>query len=122
MWLEQYKNTVKASTLTAQKFALKKHIIPHFGKIPINKITIPYCQSKVNHWFSYYKKFNNLIMITSQIFQYAISVRLLTNNPMNGVIRPKRQMDIDQEDYAAPYYSQKQLITFLDKAKTVAFF
>ena len=28
-------------------------------------------------------------MITSQIFQYAISVRLLTNNPMNGVIRPK---------------------------------
>ena len=61
-------------------------------------------------------------MITSQIFQYAISVRLLTNNPMNGVIRPKRQMDIDQEDYAAPYYSQKQLITFLDKAKTVAFF
>lgn len=117
MWLEQYKNTVKASTLTAQKFALKKHIIPHFGKIPINKITIPYCQSKVNHWFSYYKKFNNLIMITSQIFQYDISVRLLTNNPMNGVIRPKRQMDIDQEDYAAPYYSQKQLITFLDKAK-----
>lgn len=117
MWLEQYKNTVKASTLTSQKVALRKHILPLFGKIPINKITIPYCQTQVNHWFTYYKKFNNLIMITSQIFQYAISVRLLTNNPMNGVIRPKRQMDIDQEDYASPYYSQKQLSNFLDIAK-----
>ena len=117
MWLEQYKNTVKASTLTTQKVALKKHILPLFGKIPINKISIPYCQTQVNHWFSYYKKFSNLITITTQIFQYAISVRLLTSNPMDGVIRPKRQMDIDQEDYAAPYYSQTQLNTFLTIAK-----
>ena len=117
MWLEQYKNTVKASTLTTQKVALKKHILPLFGKIPINKISIPYCQTQVNHWFTYYKKFNNLIMITTQIFQYAISVRLLTRNPMEGVIRPKRQMDIDQEDYAAPYYSQSQLNKFLTIAK-----
>lgn len=117
MWLEQYKNTVKASTLTTQKVALKKHILPLFGKIPINKISIPYCQTQVNHWFTYYKKFSNLITITTQIFQYAISVRLLTSNPMDGVIRPKRQMDIDQEDYAAPYYSQTQLNTFLTIAK-----
>ena len=117
MWLEQYKNTVKASTLTTQKVALRKHILPVFGKIPINKITIPYCQEQVNHWFTYYKKFNNLIMITSQVLQYAINVRLLTTNPMAGVIRPKRQIDIDQEDYSAPYYSQVQLSNFLSIAE-----
>lgn len=117
MWIEQYKHTVKASTLTSQKLALRKHVLPSFGKIPISKITIPYCQEQVNHWFSYYKKFNNLIMITSQVFQYAINVRLLTTNPMNGIIRPKRQMDIDQEEYAAPYYSQSQLNDFLKIVK-----
>lgn len=117
MWLDQYKNTVKESTLTSQKVALRKHVLPVFGKIPINKITIPYCQEQVNYWFSYYKKFNNLIMITSQIFQYAINVRMLTSNPMTGIIRPKRQIDIDQEDYAAPYYSQTQLSNFLKLVK-----
>ena len=117
MWLEQYRHTVKASTLTSQKVALRKHVLPLFGKIPISKITIPYCQEQVNHWFTYYKKFNNLIMITSQVFQYAINVRLLTTNPMDGIIRPKRQMDIDQEEYAAPYYSQQQLTDFLKIAK-----
>ncbi|MGV3085081.1 site-specific integrase [Enterococcus dispar] len=118
MWLEQYKHTVKPSTLTSQKVALKKHVLPRFGKIPISKITIPYCQEQVNHWFSYYKKFNNLIMITSQVFQYAINTRMLTMNPMDGVIRPKRQMDIDQEEYSAPYYSQTQLSNFLTIVKT----
>lgn len=117
MWLEQYRHTVKPSTLTSQKVALRKHVLPLFGKIPISKITIPYCQEQVNHWFTYYKKFNNLIMITSQVFQYAINVRLLTTNPMDGIIRPKRQMDIDQEEYAAPYYSQKQLTDFLKIVK-----
>lgn len=117
MWLEQYKNTVKASTYTVQKVALKKHILPLFEKIPINKITIPYCQKQVNHWFSYYKKYSNLISITTSIFQYAINVRLLTTNPMAGVIRPKKQQAIDEDEYQAVYYNRLQLQEFLDIVK-----
>lgn len=48
MWLEQYKNTVKASTFTVQKLALSKHVLPLFGKLPISRISIPYCQTQVN--------------------------------------------------------------------------
>ncbi|MGI6155050.1 MAG: tyrosine-type recombinase/integrase [Enterococcus lemanii] len=113
MWLEQYKNTVKASTFTVQKVALKKHILPLFGNIAISKITIPYCQKQVNHWFSYYKKYSNLISITASIFQYAISVKLILNNPMNSIVRPKRQHTIDEEEYSAPYYNKNQLHEFL---------
>lgn len=117
MWLEQYKNTVKASTYTVQKLALEKHILPLFGKIPINKITIPYCQKQVNHWFSYYKKNSNLISITTSILQYAINVRLLTTNPMAGVIRPKKQQAIDEDEFQAVYYNRHQLQEFLDIVK-----
>ncbi len=118
MWLEQYKNTVKASTFTVQKMALKKHILPLFGKIQIGKITIPYCQKQVNHWFTYYKKYSNLISITASIFQYAINIRLLTTNPMDGIIRPKKQQSIDEEEFQAPYYNKEQLHEFLSIAKT----
>lgn len=117
MWLEQYRHTVNPSTFTQQKLARNKHVLPLFGKIVISKITIPYCQTQVNHWFSYYKKFNNLIMIPSQIFQYAINIRLVNYNPMDGVIRPKRQAAIDDEGYKAPSYTQQQLTDFLDLLK-----
>lgn len=90
-WFEQYKNTVKESTYVVQRVALNKHILPLFGERRISKISIPYCQKQVNHWFSYYKKYSNLIGMTNSIFQYAKSLRLIRRNPMEGVIRPKRQ-------------------------------
>lgn len=117
MWLEQYKNTVKASTYTIQKVAIDKHILPLFGHIRMSKITIQFCQKQVNHWFSYYKKYSNLIGITTSVFNYAINIRLLNNNPMDGVIRPKKQQKVDEEDYIAPFYDREQLLTFLSVVK-----
>lgn len=116
-WFEQYKNTVKPSTYVVQRVALKNHILPLFGQLRISKISIPYCQKQVNHWFSYYKKFSNLIGMTTSIFQYAISLRLIRRNPMEGVIRPKRQKSIDEEKYVAPFYSKEELLHFLQITK-----
>lgn len=117
-WFEQYKNTVRESTYVAQKLAYKKHILPLFGNLKISKISIPYCQKQVNHWYSYYKKYSNLIGLTSSIFKYALSLRLIRNNPMDGVIRPKRKKRIDEEKYVAPYYEKEELLNFLEIAKT----
>ncbi|GEK36579.1 hypothetical protein K5E_08320 [Enterococcus thailandicus] len=70
-WFEQYKNTVRESTYVAQKLAYKKHIFPLFRNLKISRISIPYCQKQVNHWYSYYKKYSNLIGLTSSVFKYA---------------------------------------------------
>jgi len=83
----------------------------------MSKITIQFCQKQVNHWFSYYKKYSNLIGITTSVFNYAINIRLLNNNPMDGVIRPKKQQKVDEEDYIAPFYDREQLLTFLSVIK-----
>ena len=114
---EQYKNTVRESTYVAQKLAYKKHIFPLFGNLKISRISIPYCQKQVNHWYSYYKKYSNLIGLTSSIFKYALSLRLIRNNPMDAVIRPKRKKRIDEERYSAPYYEKEELLEFLEIAK-----
>ena len=116
-WFEQYKNTVRESTYVAQKLAYKKHIFPLFGNLKISRISIPYCQKQVNHWYSYYKKYSNLIGLTSSIFKYALSLRLIRSNPMDAVIRPKRKKRIDEERYSAPYYEKEELLEFLEIAK-----
>lgn len=97
-WLEQYKNTVRKSTYVAQCLALNKHILPLFGRLKISKITISYCQKQVNDWYSYCKKFSNLIGLTSSIFKYALSIRLFRSNPMYSVIRPKRKRKSTRKD------------------------
>lgn len=116
-WFEQYKNTVRESTYVAQRLAYKKHIFPLFGNLKISKISIPYCQKQVNYWYSYYKKYSNLIGLTSSVFKYALSLRLIRNNPMDAVIRPKRKKQIDEERYSAPYYEKEELLAFLEIAK-----
>lgn len=116
-WFEQYKNTVRESTYVAQRLAYKKHIFPLFGNLKISKISIPYCQKQVNYWYSYYKKYSNLIGLTSSVFKYALSLRLIRNNPMDAVIRPKRKKQIDEERYSAPYYEKEELLAFLEIAQ-----
>ncbi|MDC0751059.1 hypothetical protein POG05_05055 [Enterococcus innesii] len=78
-------------------------MLPLFGHIRMSKITIQFCQKQVNHWFSCYKKYSNLIGITASVFNYAINIQLLNNNPMDGVIRPKNQKEIDEADYIVPF-------------------
>nr|WP_156238894.1 site-specific integrase [Enterococcus faecalis] len=113
-WLEQYKNTVKESTYVVQELAIKKHILPLFGKIQVTKISVPYCQKQVNYWFSYYKKYSNLIGLTSSILQFAIPLKIIQVNPMNNIVRPKKQKKIDEEEFSAPFYSKQELIKFLN--------
>lgn len=55
--------------------------------------------------------------MTRFIFQYAISIRLISRNPMDGVIRPKKQFSIDEEDYQVNYYNRTQLKRFLEIVK-----
>lgn len=93
-------------------------MLPLFGKMKISKITIPFCQRQVNHWYSYYKKYSNLMGLTSSILKYALSLRLIHSNPMDGVIRPKRRKRVDEEKFVAPYYSKDELLDFIEITKS----
>lgn len=84
----------------------------------ISKITIPFCQRQVNHWYSYYKKYSNLMGLTSSILKYALSSRLIRSNPMDGVIRPKRRKRVDEEKFVAPYYTKDELLDFIEITKS----
>lgn len=49
LWFEHYRNRVKESTLFVQKWTIGLHILPLFGDLKVNRITIIYCQKQVDH-------------------------------------------------------------------------
>lgn len=65
-----------------------------------------------------YKKVPNLIGLTQRILEFArTSLKLIKDNPMKDVVRPKRSNVLNDNKYRAPFYNAKQLQEFLDKVK-----
>lgn len=117
LWRDQYKNTVKESTYVIQLDVIRLHILPHFGNLLIDKITLQYCQKQVNNWYSYYAKYSNLIGLTQRILDFAISLELISDNPMKKAVRPKRKKKIDGKEHLPAYYSKNELQQFFECIK-----
>ncbi|MCZ3760440.1 site-specific integrase [Lactobacillus gasseri] len=115
MWLENYKNTVKVSTLSNTKLFFRLHILPELGNLYIEKITTFKCQKIVNKWFKElpktYKVYTNL---ASNIFKFAVNNDLIVKNPMKSVIKPKLQ--VEKKPFTN-FYSKNELNIFLKEAK-----
>ncbi len=110
VWKEHYKNTVKESTYASQTSIADRHIMPVFGNKAVNKITLAMCQAQVNKWADEYKRFFGIISIANQIFDYAISMELIENNPMRKTLKPKRQKS--DKDGLEQFYSKEELRDF----------
>ena len=99
-----YKGTVAETTAETRWYSIRKHILPHFGNIPINKIT-----TKMIDDF-YYKKlgeglspktikdFHNTLR---NIFKQGVKWKLVVNNPVLDATPPKiekKEMKIWNEE------------------------
>ncbi|MBS4461745.1 site-specific integrase [Aerococcaceae bacterium zg-B36] len=118
LWKVDYEQTVKESTYFYQTTSFKLHILPKIGNIYIDALTPQRCQKLINEWCSYYKQYSNLIGLTKRVFNYAIVLGLIDENPMLRTIRPTRRKKIDEQPYQSPFYDLEQLKTFLDCVKS----
>ncbi|HDV0866330.1 TPA: site-specific integrase [Enterococcus faecalis] len=91
LWYAQYVNSVKKSTAQRVKYYFVKQILPIFGELKLNKITPTFCQNAVNKWFSTSRSCSALKIYTSKVFGFAINQHLITDNPMNRIIIPRKQ-------------------------------
>lgn len=110
-WLIEYQNTVKESTLVKTKGYFKHHIIPAFGNMLIDKITIPYTQRVVNQWADEMKKFKTILNYTGMVFEYAIKLDFIQKNPTKYVTRPKAK-ETAHSDKWENFYDKTELQTF----------
>ena len=119
LWLEQYRNTVKESTLhkTIQLFG--KHILPAFGSMKLDKITVPFCQKKVNEWFGIHSKYTVIKNYTSSVLKFAIRMDLLKSNPMDKVTLPRRMAEVGKDE-GLKYFDKVELQRFFEYSASEA--
>ena len=113
MWFEQYKTTVKESTLYTQNSIINIQILPYFGSLRVDKIDTAYCQKQVNRIFKSLRNYNNAINLTRRIFEYAKAMKQIKTNPMNDVVVPRKSKTLGDTDKQAEFYTKKQLQEFL---------
>ncbi|QBX07844.1 integrase [Streptococcus satellite phage Javan194] len=89
LWLESYQLTVKPQTFIATKRMLYNHLIPVFGALKLNKLSVSYIQSFINDLSSELVHYSVVHSINRRVLQYGVSLQLLPFNPARDVMLPK---------------------------------
>ncbi|HHO0513232.1 TPA: tyrosine-type recombinase/integrase [Staphylococcus aureus] len=111
LWLEQYKHTVRESTYQRVVTLFNTAILEHFNNVSIKSITIPYCQRVINKWNDKYKDMKAIRIYTSNVFEYAVNLKIITENPFKHTKQPRKKETPQEDSYV--YYSRDELQTFL---------
>lgn len=116
LWATSYAETVKESTYATTVRIMKNHVLPELGNIYLDKITPLMCQSAVNKWFKQAPKtYKKYIRYSSSVFNYARRLKMINENPMDSVFRPKVKETVHKPKYN--FYTRNELKTFLHFAK-----
>ncbi|HEL1075706.1 TPA: site-specific integrase [Streptococcus equi subsp. zooepidemicus] len=89
LWLESYQLTVKPQTFIATKRMLCNHLIPVFGALRLNKLSVNYIQNFINDLSSELVHYSVVHSINRRVLQYGVSLQLLPFNPARDVMLPK---------------------------------
>jgi len=113
LWMEQYKNTVKESTLNKTLSHFKLHILPYYGKMYIDMIKVTHCQEAINMWFKTLKNYRVFHNYTGLVFKHGMKLGIVKENPTTLVTIPVKKEDIE-EDEVENFFTREELIAFLD--------
>ncbi|WP_320164311.1 tyrosine-type recombinase/integrase [uncultured Trichococcus sp.] len=119
LWLEQYRNTVKESTLNKTIQLFGKHILPAFGSMKLDKISVSFCQKKVNEWFGIHTKYTVIKNYASSVLKFAIRMDLMKSNPMDKVTLPRRMTEVGKDE-SLKYFDKPELQRFFECSKLEA--
>jgi integrase len=111
---KKYKTTVKASSYLRVSAIFNSNILPKFKEKRINKITIPYCQKVVSEWHNEYKTYKSIRTYTSSVFDYAVELKFLDDNPMKHVPIPKQKKEYNEKK---AFFEKDELEEFLEYCK-----
>ncbi|WP_161980436.1 tyrosine-type recombinase/integrase [Streptococcus sp. S784/96/1] len=116
--------TVKPNTRQSMEGLVRVHLLPVFGDYKLSKLTTPIIQQQVNKWadkantgqkgaFANYSLLHNM---NKRILKYGVSLQVITYNPANDVIVPRKQQ---KEKAGVKYLDNKELKQFLDYLDTL---
>ncbi|MGT2802501.1 tyrosine-type recombinase/integrase [Streptococcus henryi] len=118
-WWDSYKSSLKPNTQQSYDGLIKVHLLPVFGDYKLSKLTTPIIQQQVNKWAEKankgekgaYANYRFLHNMNKRILKYGVSLQVITYNPANDVIVPRKQQ---KEKAGVKYLDNKELKQFLD--------
>lgn len=114
LWLENYRHTVKLSTVNTTVTYFETAILTEFRSLFVDKINTPYCQKVVNKWSKKYKNYRSYRNYVKMVLDYAVGLQVITENPMRKIIMPKPVQKVEEEEPLENYYNMQQLEKFLN--------
>lgn len=111
-WLNEYRQTVKESTLMKTERLFKNHILPAFGNRMIEEITPLEIQSQMNDWHEKLVRANSVMNYAGMVFDYALRLQMISSNPTKVIKKPVRLRKI-KEDKDLNFYDKEELKIFL---------
>lgn len=112
LWYEEYKSTVKASTLLKTERVFKNHILPAFGNKPIQDIKPMDAQNQMNNWHKKLVRASMVMNYAGLVFDYAIRMQLINMNPTKVIKKPVRKESV-REDKDMNFYDKDELKKFM---------
>lgn len=112
LWYEEYKTTVKASTLLKTERVFKNHILPAFGNKPIQDIKPMDAQNQMNIWHKKLVRASMVMNYAGLVFDYAIRMQLINMNPTKVIKKPVRKESV-REDKDMNFYDKDELKIFM---------
>lgn len=112
LWYEEYKTTVKASTLLKTERVFKNHILPAFGNKPIQDIKPMDAQNQMNIWHKKLMRASMVMNYAGLVFDYAIRMQLINMNPTKVIKKPVRKESV-REDKDMNFYDKDELKKFM---------
>lgn len=109
-WIEHKRTSVRASTVAIYIRYAKNQILPEFGNLKLNDISVSYCQKVVNKWHSEYKTYDQMRKQTAQILSFGESMEYLDRNPMSKTELPRRKVYGRERNY----YTKEEVKQILD--------
>lgn len=120
IWKEAYELKVESTTVDKTMGYFKNHILPEFGKRPIDSITYLDCKQFMTKLTKKLKSSRKILFYFSRILKEAVQMDLIAKNPMTGIELPsekKNQFEHENEVFKENFYDREELSEFLDCCK-----
>lgn len=127
LWWNNHKLSLKNNTVTSNQNFINSYISPALGAYSISKISTSLIQNQMNIWANNAnssklyttgstKSYSMLLNIITRIFQYGISIGVVTFNPARDVILPRIKR---QENKKIKYFGNSELKVWYDFLNSV---
>jgi len=119
-WLPRYRQSIRDTTYFNIHRSFEHYIIPTFGNMYVNKITIKDCQNAIDTWSGKIANYKPLFHRTRKVLDEAVRYEYIDSNPMRKVVLPITTPKINQviaNRKEKNFYSLSEIRKLLEAAR-----